>query len=222
MTDYNLLLLLHLLLFVYWLGADIGVFYASRYVANPSLTREARATVLKIMLWIDQIPRVCLVLMLPVGYTVGFKLGVVQTSCAAIAVVWLVSLGWLALVLAVHHWQGTSVGEPLRKTDIAFRIVVIFGLSFDAWRSLAGHGHLQAPWLAAKMQIYALLVFFGLMIRVVTQPFVVAFGRLMREGSAPELEAQIASGLARARPWVIAIWVGLVAAAFIGLQKPIL
>lgn len=220
MIEYNLVLLIHILLFVYWLGADVGVYYASRYVVNPALTRESRATVLKITLWIDQIPRVCLVLMLPVGYTLAFQLGVMQTSSTAIAAVWLVSLAWLTLVLATHHWQGTKRGELMRKSDLALRVVLILGLSFDAWRSLAGAGHLQAPWLAVKMQIYALLVFFGLMIRVAVQPFVIAFGRLMREGATPELEAQIATGLARSRPWVIAIWIGLVAAAFIGLQKP--
>jgi hypothetical protein len=219
-TDYNLLLLAHLLLFVYWLGADIGVFYASRYVANPALTLEARATALRIMLWIDQIPRWCLVLLLPVGYTLAHRLGLVQTSTTVIAVIWIVSIAWLALVLAIHRSQGTGRGETLRRIDLAFRLVVIFGLSFEAWSSLAGGGYLQAPWLAMKLQLFALLVACGLMIRVVTQPFVVAFGRLMSEGSRPDLEAQIATGLARARPWVIAIWIGLVLAAYVGLAKP--
>jgi hypothetical protein len=219
-TEYNLLLLAHLLLFVYWLGADIGVFHASRYVANPALTLEARATALRIMLWIDQIPRWCLVLILPVGYTLAYRLGLVQTSATVIAVIWIASIAWLAMVLAVHHSQGTGRGETLRRIDLAFRLVVIFGLSFEAWSALAGNGYLQAPWLAVKLQIFALLVACGLMTRVVTQPFVVAFGRLMREGSKPELEAQIATGLARARPWVIAIWIGLVVAAYLGLAKP--
>ena len=220
MTEYNLILLLHLLLFVYWLGADIGVYYGSRYVADASLSRETRATALKIMLWIDQIPRVCLVLILPVGYTLGFQLGLVETSSIAIGAVWILAVAWLSLVLAIHHLQGTGLGEALRKTDMIVRVVIILGLTFDAWRSIAGHGHIQAPWMAVKMQIFALLIFFGLMIRVVSQRFVVAFGRLMREGSSAEIEADISSGLARAKPWVLAIWIGLIAAAFIGLQKP--
>jgi hypothetical protein len=219
-AEYNLLLLLHILLFVYWLGADIGVYYSSRYAANPTLTREARATVVRIMLWIDQIPRACLVLMLAVGYSVGFHMGMVHARPGAIVALWIIALAWLALVIAIHHSQGTPRGERLRKIDMVWRIVLILALSVDAWASFVGEGHLLARWLAVKVQIYALLIFFGLMIRVAIQPFVVAFGRLMREGATPELDAQIATGLARSRPWVIAIWIGLIAAAFIGLQKP--
>lgn len=220
MTAYNLLLLFHILLFVYWLGADIGVYYASRYAANPALSLETRVTVLRIMLWIDQIPRICLVLMLSVAYTLGHQLGIVRAEPATIGVLWVLVLGWLVLVRAAHHSQGTSRGERLRKVDMAWRIVLIVALTADAVASFAGEGHLLTHWLAVKMQIYALLIFFGLMIRVAIQPFVLAFGRLMREGSTPALEAELAGGLARSRPWVIAIWIGLVAAAFIGLQKP--
>ncbi|MFZ9086446.1 MAG: hypothetical protein ACO3C6_07725, partial [Steroidobacteraceae bacterium] len=48
--------LLHLLLFVYWLGGDVGVFYASRFVVDTSLTREERLTAAKIFLDLDMLP----------------------------------------------------------------------------------------------------------------------------------------------------------------------
>ena len=41
-TTHALALLAHLLLFVYWLGGDLGVFYSSRFVVDATLTREAR------------------------------------------------------------------------------------------------------------------------------------------------------------------------------------
>jgi hypothetical protein len=36
---YPMLQFTHILLFVYWLGADLGVFMASQYVARPDRER---------------------------------------------------------------------------------------------------------------------------------------------------------------------------------------
>jgi len=47
----------HVLLFVYWLGGDAGVFYSSRFVVDPKLGREARLTAAKIFLELDMLPR---------------------------------------------------------------------------------------------------------------------------------------------------------------------
>ena len=80
---YALLVLLHLLLFVYWLGADIGVFYSARYVQDTTLTLESRRTALRIMGWVDQLPRYSLVLMLPVGTTLGVATGVIALPALA-------------------------------------------------------------------------------------------------------------------------------------------
>jgi hypothetical protein len=66
---YHATLLLHLLLFTYWLGADLGVFYSSRYVLRSDLPPASRAVALKIMAWLDVAPRLCLVLFLPSGVT---------------------------------------------------------------------------------------------------------------------------------------------------------
>ncbi len=60
-------LVAHLLLFVYWLGGDLGVFYSSRFVVDPGRSREARLTAAKIMLDLDLIPRICMSLTLTVG-----------------------------------------------------------------------------------------------------------------------------------------------------------
>ena len=49
MTTYELILLLHIILFCYWLGGDIGVFYSSNFVVNDDLSRETRLTAAKIM-----------------------------------------------------------------------------------------------------------------------------------------------------------------------------
>src|SRR5690606_33420837 len=62
-------IVLHIVLFVFWLGGDLGVFYSSRYVIDPALDPQARSTALRIMSGLDLAPKVCLVLFLPSGVT---------------------------------------------------------------------------------------------------------------------------------------------------------
>ena len=53
---------IHILLFVYWLGGDAGVFYSSTFVVNNKLSRDARLTAFKIFINLDMLPRYCLAL----------------------------------------------------------------------------------------------------------------------------------------------------------------
>ncbi len=41
-NGYSASLFLHILLFVYWLGGDLGVYYSSRYILKPELSPETR------------------------------------------------------------------------------------------------------------------------------------------------------------------------------------
>ena len=67
MSFYDLLIIFHLLLFVYWLGGDMGVFYSSGMVIDPKLSNSARVTAAKIMIDLDFVPRICMTLTLTVG-----------------------------------------------------------------------------------------------------------------------------------------------------------
>jgi hypothetical protein len=42
----------------------------------------------------------------------------------------------------------------------------------------------------------------------------------MRAGSTPEAEARLNGAMDRARPFVVLIWIGLVAMAWLGADKP--
>jgi hypothetical protein len=220
MWDYALLKLAHLLLFVYWLGADIGVFYAARFVRDPNQSLDSRKMAVRIMGWIDQIPRYSLVLMLPVGYTLARQLGLVQLPDVVMILLWLVGAGWLWMVWAIHHYQGTPRAERLRRVDLAWRVVLVAGLLWDSVQGLRGTGHIMADWISIKFAIFALLIFCGIMIRVFGKPIGPALRAVLAGGSTPELEADIARGFSRTRPFVLSIWVLLLCAAMVGILKP--
>ncbi|MFM8481519.1 MAG: hypothetical protein ACKOCF_10005 [Gammaproteobacteria bacterium] len=220
MNEYVLLKLAHLLLFVYWLGADLGVFYSARFVRDGTLSRDARAMAVRIMGWIDQVPRYCLVLMLPVGYTLAREVGVVRLPDVGMIVLWIIAAGWLWMVWAIHHYQGTPRADKLRSIDLSWRVVLSLGLLWDAWQGFRGTGHLFADWISIKFLLFALLIFCGIMIRVRGKPIGPALRRALAEGSTPELEADIARGFSRTRPFVLAIWALLLVAAWVGITKP--
>lgn len=220
--DYNLLVLAHVLLLVYWLGGDIGVFYSSFFVVDPKLSNEARGTAAKILVWVDQLPRYCLVLILPVGLAMATKLGLITLPAPGLTLLAVGGLAWLSLVYAIHHFSGTSLAKMLGRIDMVVRLAVIAGVGGTGLLSLLGKGPIPVDWLAAKMVVYALIVAAGLSIRIVAKPFSGGFARLMQEGSSPEIEATISGALGRARPFVVFIWIGLIATSWLGIAKPTL
>ncbi len=220
MTAYLLAKLGHLLCFVYWLGADIGVFYSSRYVCDPTLGREARATAARIMGWIDMIPRYSLVLILPLGLTLAVQGGWWQAPEWTVPAAFLLALLWLALVLSVTRLAGTPRGAILKRIDYAIRVAVIVVFAGAGTAGLAGAGPIDQPWLAAKALLFGLAVASGLAIRILAAPFGPAFARIQAEGSTPALERDLSAAMGRAKPMVVVIWVLLVAAAWLGLAKP--
>jgi hypothetical protein len=220
LDSYFLLKLAHILLFVYWLGGDLGVFYSAGFVRNGSESIEGRRVALRILAWVDQIPRYCLVLMLPVGYTLALRVGVVRLPPSFLAILWVVGLAWLWMVWAIHHRQGTPFGERLRRIDLTWRFVLAGGLAFDAWQGFTRTGHLLTDWISLKFAIFALLIGCGIMIRLLGRPSAPALRQIFTSGSTPELEAIVQRTAGRTRPFVLAIWALLVVAAYVGISRP--
>jgi hypothetical protein len=216
---YGLVKFVHIVLFVYWLGGDAGVFYSSGFVVNPKLTREARMTAAKIFIELDMLPRYCLAMMLTVGGILAAGLGVPHKPWQWPLILALGPL-WVWLVWMIHHKQGTALGAQLARFDLYFRWFMVAAIIASV--SLAWYdGRLRPyPWLAAKLLIFATLVFSGLMIRLKMPKFMVGFRQLMSTGPTPESDAAMIEGLRACRPYVLYIWAGVAAAALIGVLKP--
>ncbi|MBT8447983.1 MAG: hypothetical protein KJO38_12590 [Gammaproteobacteria bacterium] len=191
------------------------MFYSSFYLTDDSLSVEARGTAARIMMALDQAPRMSMTMILPFGIHLGYALGVIAVPGVVVGLVWLICLGWLAMVIVLHF------GKPpafLAVFDFWFRIAVIVVLSGAAIAGLTTGSVVTATWAAAKLAIFAAMVACGLIIRVNLKPFGPAFGTLITTGPTPEVDAAIASSLARCRPFVVAIWVGLLVNAMLGLH----
>lgn len=217
---YALIKLAHVLLFVYWLGADIGVFYSASVVRDRTLSVDARRTALQILGWIDQIPRYCLVLMLPVGYTLAMQIGVAAVPRVVQIGLWVVAIVWLWAVWLVHDRKGTPLAERVRRIDLGWRVLLACGLCWDAYQGFIGRGHLFTDWISLKFLLLAGMIFCGVAIRVRGAGLGPALHKLFAEGSTPENEAAVIASFQKTRPFVLAIWALLVCAAYTGIAKP--
>lgn len=228
----SVLILVHVLLLTFWLGADLGTFYSSRYVAKPDLSPPQRLTALKIMAFVDMGPRICLVLFLPSGVSLiaadplGTSVDVAGISLRGwpLVLIWLGSLAWLGLVIADHHYGQNPAGALARKLDTIIRVIAVptliaFGLYAIVVTDPFGV-ETNPKWLGAKVALYGLTIGCGIAIRWYLRPFPGGLQKLMTSGSTPEVEDAVGGSIQRALPFVVAIWVLVIVISFLGIAKP--
>ena len=78
MDTYQIWLYAHVLMFVYWLGADLGVFTLALALKHPNYSVEQRALLMRMSLLIDMTPRAAMALIAPVGLYLAESLGLVS------------------------------------------------------------------------------------------------------------------------------------------------
>ncbi|GLW33225.1 hypothetical protein [Actinoplanes regularis] len=223
-------LFLHIVLMVFWLGGDLGVFYSSRYVIDPSLTPAARLTALKIMSGLDLGPKICLILFLPSGLTLisldahgGSLFGIHLLPWWLLVPLWIGALVWVRLMHVDHHAPGQ---HPLvRRIDRLIRIAVITGMAATGvYTLIATHPFgvdTNPKWLGGKVLLYALAIAAGLGIRRTLRPFGAAFSKIMAGGTDDATEAVLKQSVNGCLPYVWVIWLSVLLAGLLGVAKPL-
>ncbi len=214
MAEIGLLKFLHVLCLVYWLGADLAVFYSSYFVADDKLSAETRASMSKLLFALDLGPRICMPLMLGSGVHLAWRLGLLNMPTFAVLAAWLVCVGWVAMVLAVH--AGGAGAKALTVIDYWFRVAVVAAIGAYSIYALAAD--LTASWLAYKLLVYAGLVACGLMIRRRLRHFGPALSALLEDRVTEGDNRTIRHSLAGTRPYALAIWAGLLVNTALGLH----
>jgi hypothetical protein len=214
-----ILTLLHLLVFVYWLGGDLGAFYSSTIITDAKQSVAARAAAAKVLANIDMAPRTALILTLPTGVSLALAKGWIETASWVAPTLWAGALLWLALAWIIHL-KHLAPASPGRRLDLYVRWAVLSGLAVAAAApALLG---VELPiFLRLKLAILAAAIGLGLLIRMVLAPFGPAFAAMLKTGATAETDAAIAGALAKGRPIVIALWTLLLTAAILGLATPV-
>lgn len=207
------LTLLHILVFVYWLGGDLGVFYSSTILTDTKTSPQGRIIAAKVLAQVDMAPRTAMILTLPTGLTLAVQAGYVALSAPLLISIWALGLAWLALAWTIHlkHLPPSSLW---RKVDLGVRGVLIVALLGVAISGLV------PLFLGLKLAILATTILMGLLIRRALAPFGAAFGEMVATGPTSQTDHIIAKSLNQSRPAVVCIWVLLLIAALIGIAKP--
>ena len=209
MTQLALLKMTHLLCLVYWLGADLGVFYSSFFVADEEPSPEVRIASAKILFTLDLAPRICMPLILATGVHLADMMGLMNVMDWVVPATWVVCLGWLAMVLTIHFTSGAERKASLMKFDFNARIFIIALLLAFSLYALFAEANVLRDWVAYKVFVLALMIFCGLMIRVKLKKFTPAFRDFTLGDHSQPISHAVAQTLTATRPYVIAIWIGL-------------
>jgi hypothetical protein len=216
---YRMVLFLHQVLFVFWLGPDIGVYMWSTKATNPELTPAQRVAAGRMMRAIDIIPKACMSLMLTIGGILTEMMGIEHPWWQMVGIV-LLGPVWLTLTLLVYRQAGNDAGQTLRKLDIWFRWLVVITVVASVALSISTDRLADTPWVTGKLMIFAAVVFFSIMMRQRLEPFANGIEQLDATGPSPELDQQLSSSISRARLFMFATWIGLALAAGLGMAQP--
>jgi prepilin signal peptidase PulO-like enzyme (type II secretory pathway) len=113
------------------------------------------------------------------------------------------------MVLFLHFASRGRDLSILTKIDFRFRIIVVTALIAFALYTLVSSAGILPDWLAYKTIIFASLVFCGLMIRLKLRTFAPAFKKLVEGTHSAADSRNVGRSLVSSRPYVFAIWIGL-------------
>ena len=220
MSGQDIALLLHLLLFAYWLGGDIGVFYSSGFAINPKLSRGARQAAGTIMMNLDLIPRLCLSLMLTVGGVLTHYYGIEHPLWQMIGIILLGPI-WTCALIYIHFNEGTDLVKKMTKIDYYFRWIMVFTLIASVTYTFIYTDRLaENPWVGAKLIVFAALIFCGIMIRKYIGGFITGIHNIVTDNINEADDIAMAASLSKARIFVLTIWFLLFVEVWIGVVKP--
>jgi hypothetical protein len=219
MSLYDLTILIHVVLFCYWLGGDLGVYVSSKYTVDTTQIRENRMLATKIMMGCDLIPKICMSLMLTVGGILSEFHGITHPLWQMVGII-LLGPVWMTMVLVLHYKHHASFIPLLTKIDFYFRWIMVAGLITSTSYSWVTGRLSEDPWMAGKLLVFAGLIFCGLMIRIKLKDFGATYGKIIADDYNDEDNQRMIVSLNKVRPWVYTIWVGLIIEAALGIAQP--
>jgi hypothetical protein len=221
------LLTIHILLLVAWLGIDVGVFTSSFVMRRPNMSIETRLTVRGLMRNLDLAPRISLILTIPVALllTRSTGWGLADVSEGLLWVVAVAAIIWAVFSVVSFRATGPTGSAPawaasFAKLDWGLRAAASVFFVVTGLASLTGSGIWDANWVAWKATLFGLIIAMGLWIRVAAKAYHPALAALLNEGESPERLAAVNQKIRGVYPPVLLIWTSLIVMVVLAIFRP--
>ena len=210
----------HIILFVFWLGGDLGVaILGEHFRRRDTYAVQERMMILKLLVINDLGPRYAWALMIASTISLVKAGGYWDLPIWAVGLAWLISFVWCWLIYAAHKAGQTDKGNKLRKSEMILKwglAVFYLGLGLT---SLFTDAPLEPNWLAIKAFLFGLIFVAAILIDVMFKPVGPLLMAVIEEGSSDETEIPLNKTMNDARFWVRVVYLLLIIVAFIGTTK---
>ena len=210
-------LYLHILLLVFWVGTDVGVFIAAKWSEKTTLSMETRQTVLQLGMVLDRLPRSALTLIIPSGCQLATTSGWLDISGTVLGVLWLSAGIWLAILWRGFLSTDPKVQESSAKINWALNLVMALVVSGGGIYLLT-QGQTQ-DWLALKILAVGAIFCAGVLLDLLFKPAVDLFLALAETPDDAALNTAYSQALSPVYIAVLAIYAFALTAAGLGVVK---
>lgn len=230
---YGLLVAVHILLTVTWLGVDAGVFVGSHMIRNRAYEPGARFLVSRLMGYLDLGPRLSVPLIFAVGMSLAFLGGWTSVSVALVWLSWVAAIAWCAAILYAFMLQhrlevsgALSQGEhnwirAYRRVDLWARWLWVAAIIAALLGGVFGLVVFKTTWLSLKVALFGLVILVGNALRLMPGTSSMALmAEIHRQGSTPDRETALYQRLSSTYPIILAIYACVVVSIFLGVLKP--
>lgn len=216
----KVLLVAHIAVLGYWLGAELVINSTFRYVSRAaSMPFAERDRLMDHVMDVDQHVRYALVLQAGLGTMLAALYGIFPGGTMLAWGAAGGALAWLALVEASHHGRHTDLGRKLATLDRGIRYVAIVALIGGA--AAATGGRIALPgWLVWKLVAFAGVIGCGLAIRFALMAFYRTWREIELSGSNEAHEQVVRTIYLRATGVLGLLWAFLAVAVVLSITKP--
>ena len=218
---YPYLVFAHILAFVFWLGADLGVAILGEAFRNRAYPLQTRLTILQLLVVTDMGPRTAWVAMVPLSISMLAAGGYWPDAPVWLVIAsWAVGAVWLWLLWAGHLAGQSPKAAPYKVWEFRLKIALTAFYLWLGGSALAGFGPLEANWLGWKALLFAAVFAAAILIDVAFKPVGPLLGALIEKGSSDETEIPLRKAMGVTRFWVWTVYLLIFVIAFLGTVKP--